>query len=82
MAGDEWAELAQHEIDLRGISRYEQRKARLGKERHENLLNIYYKALIPYQRRLDWHEQQELANDPLLAEAFDLGAQVEKIYRA
>ena len=77
--GDEWAELAQREVTKRGTNRYEQRKAQFGKERHENLLNIYHTLLKPYQQRLEWHEQQELAKDPLLAEAFALGAKVECI---
>ncbi|MBA3868604.1 MAG: bifunctional DNA primase/polymerase [Anaerolineae bacterium] len=79
MADDQWAELAQAEINMRGKSRYEARKERFATERHANLLHIYYTLLKGYQARLEWHEQQELANDPLLAEALSLGAKVERI---
>lgn len=44
--------------------------ARFSKERHENLLTIYHKRLIPYQKRLEWDEERELANHPVLAKAY------------
>lgn len=76
MADDEWRELAQHEVDTHGKSRYEARKERFAIERHTNLLVTYHKLLKGYQKRLEWHEKQELANDPLIAEAFSLGASI------